>query len=204
MIEVMVVFAVLLFIAALYLPAVHQRQAARSPRINCVNNLKQVGLAFRTFALDNNDLYPMQTPATNGTLEIAAYAPVYVHFQIMSNELNTPKILLCPTETRRTAATNFGPNLDNRNMSYFVGLAANETNVQMFLAGDRNITTGSAPNRRFLDLTTNIPAGWTTELHNLQGNVGVADGSVQQFTSSLLREAIAATGDPTNRLAMPY
>src|SRR2546423_4232681 len=202
LIEVMVVFAVILFVAALYLPTLQQRHTGC--RINCVNHLKQVGLAFRTFSLDNNYRYPMQTPATNGTLEIAAYAPAYMHFQVMSNELTTPKILLCPQETQRTAATNFGPGLDNGRISYFVGLAANETNAQMFLAGDRNMTNGSATNRRFLDLTTNKVAGWTAELHNQQGNVCFADGSVQQFASWRLRQAIAATGDPTNRLAMPY
>ena len=81
-------------------------------------------------------------------------------------------------------------------------LAVNETNSQMFLTGDRNVTNGQAANSRFVDLTTNRPAGWTANLHKLQGNVGLADGSVQPMTSSRLRAAMAATGDPTNRLAI--
>jgi prepilin-type N-terminal cleavage/methylation domain-containing protein len=205
LIELMVVLAVLLFMVALFYPQVHRRPAVRSPRIACVNNLKQIGIAYRTFAIDNRDCFPMQTPLTNGgTLELAAFAPTYVHFQAMSNELTIPKILLCPAETHRTAATNFGPDLDNARISYFVGIDANQTNSQMFLSGDRNLTNGRASNRRFLDLTTNNPVGWTAELHQSQGNAGLADGSVQQFNNSRLREALANTGDSTNRLAMPY
>lgn len=199
----MVVLAMLLFVAAVYFPAIQHGPTAQ--RINCVNNLKQIGLGFRTFALDNQDCYPMQTPVTNGgTLELAAFGPAYLHFQVMSNELTTPKLLACPEDKKRTAATNWVTDLFNGRISYFVGLAANVTNSQMFLTGDRNVTNGQAANRRFVDLTTNRAAGWTADLHKLQGNVGLADGSVQQMTSSRLRAAIAATGDATNRLAMPY
>ena len=56
----------------------------------------------------------------------------------------------------------------------------------------------------FIDLTTNRPAGWTADIHQLQGNVGLADGSVQQLSSSRLQAQMAGTGDLTNRLAMPY
>jgi prepilin-type N-terminal cleavage/methylation domain-containing protein len=205
LIELMFVMAVLLIVAAIYLPAIQQRNHGRSPRINCVNNLKQVGLAFRTFSLDNNDHFPMQTPATNGTLELAAFCPAYLHFQVMSNELTTPKILLCAEDAQRpTSATNWTSDLSNGKISYFVGLAADEAHPQMFLTGDRNVTNGQAANSRFVDLTTNRPVGWTHELHKVQGNIGLADGSVQQFSTARLQEALAATGDSTNRLAMPY
>jgi hypothetical protein len=36
-----------------------------------------------------------------------------------------------------------------------------------------------------------------------QGNVGLADGSVQGFSSTALRRALENTGVETNRLAMP-
>ena len=206
LVELIVVLAGLLFLAAIFLsPTGIPRSRGRSQRINCVNNLKQIGLGYRTFSLDNQDCYPMQTAmASGGTLELAAFAPAYLHFQVMSNELMTPKILVCPEDKNRTAATNWISDLFNGKLSYFVGISANETNAQMLLSGDRNITNGQPANSRFIDLTTNRPAGWTADIHQLQGNVGLADGSVQQLSSSRLRAQMAGTGDLTNRLAMPY
>jgi hypothetical protein len=60
----------------------------RALSIQCINNLKQFGLAVRQWALDNNDFTPPDIVC-------------------MSNELNTPKVLVCPAETTRPIAANF-------------------------------------------------------------------------------------------------
>jgi prepilin-type processing-associated H-X9-DG protein len=44
---------------------------------------------------------------------------------------------------------------------------------------------------------------WTAELHVNQGNVLMADGSVQSFNQKSLQEAMINTGFATNRLAVP-
>jgi len=67
--------------------ALEQAQA-RGQRIQCVNNLKQLGLAARTWALDNGDNFPAELIQ-------------------MTNEMSTPKILHCPSDSARTEATNF-------------------------------------------------------------------------------------------------
>lgn len=180
------------------------RPHARSKRINCTNQLKQIGLAFKQWALDQNDKFPMQVPATNGgTMELVGSGIAYVHYLVLSNELNTPKILICPTDTNRLAATNWS-SLRNHNLSYFVGLNADDTNPQSFLAGDDNIAVANIkPGRGLLELWTNSPVAWMTTRHIKQGNVGLADGSVQGYSNSRLREALCYTGMSTNRLVIP-
>jgi len=56
-------------------------------------------------------------------VELVEIGIVYLHFQVMSDELNTPKLLICPQHARRNFATNFA-GLKNGHISYFVGLDA--------------------------------------------------------------------------------
>ena len=203
LVMLLVVVAVLAILAAMLLPALAAAKK-KAQRINCINNLKQCGLAFRIWEGDNGDKLPMDVPlAKGGTKEFDTGADTFRHFQVMSNELSTPKILICPEDTR-SVADNFA-RLKNQNISYFVGLDANESSPQMLLDGDRNITDVSEPQNGILKLVPGGPIGWTSAIHNNQGNVGLADGSVQQYSSSALREALRNSGDPTNtwRIALP-
>jgi prepilin-type processing-associated H-X9-DG protein len=40
-------------------------------------------------------------------------------------------------------------------------------------------------------------------MHNLQGNVAMGDGSVQQFSSARLKDALKNTDDAKNLIAFP-
>ena len=202
LVGLLVIIAVLAILAAMLLPALASAKR-KARRIQCVNNLKQDGLAFRLWEGDNGDKYPMAVSTNKGgTMEYAEDGNAFRHFQVMSNELSTPKILVCPADDR-TPAANFAK-LKNKNVSYFVGLDAEiETRPQMLLTGDRNITNGIAPEHSILKLVPDQPAGWTEDLHNGQGNVGLSDGSVQQVTIDGLRNAIKNSGDATNRIALP-
>ena len=147
----------------------------------------------------------MQVSVTDGgTMELVESGAVYPHYQVMSNELNTPKLLLCPADTIRTAAASFTTNLSTGNVSYFVGVDAVDTAPQIFISGDDNFTVnGKKPKPGLLLLWTNSPVTWTKNRHEGQGNIGMADGSVQGFSSAKLQQALIATGMATNRLALP-
>jgi prepilin-type processing-associated H-X9-DG protein len=154
------------------------------------------------WAIDNKDLYPTEVSvALGGAMEPAVTNLPFI-FQVMSNELSTPKVLACPDDNRRLSATSFST-MASTNISYFVGLDATETNPACILSGDRNITNGMGVRAGILYATTNAPAGWTSAPHKGYGNLLFADGSVQQVSTKRLREAIANTGFQTNRLLMP-
>jgi hypothetical protein len=122
----------------------------------------------------------------------------------MSNELSTPKILVCPEDGRKTAATKFSTAFNDRNVSYFVGVDATEYYPQMFLTGDRNLAFERKPLQPGIFICTSYRSAlsWTETIHNRCGNIGLADGSVQHFDSNKLAVA-AARQECTNRLSIP-
>ncbi len=227
LIELVVVVATLTLLVAVLLPA---RAATRADvaRIYCVNNLKQVGLAFRTWSDTRSGRFPMKVAsseggAANGVPAAGAVAPsTWKIFQVLSNQLGAPKIVVCPADERYPHTNFLSVNsgtigrdfYNNTAVSYFVGVDADESQPQMFLSGDRNIGTGptrpyaygyspSSPsvNGAALSFGTNTITGtganlqWTDKMHQGQGNVLLTDGSVQQLSSARLREALPRTGD---------
>jgi len=174
-----------------------------SQRLACHSNLAQVGLAFRMWSDDHDKMNPMLVSTNqHGSLEYSDSSNVFRHFQCMSNELIDPKLLNCPADNR-TSATDFRE-LTNDNVSYFVGLNADETMPQMFLTGDRNLLVNDSPVQSgVVSIKSTDDIGWTQEIHHGQANIGLADGSVQQYTSSALQQAMRHTGTNVNRLAVP-
>jgi prepilin-type N-terminal cleavage/methylation domain-containing protein/prepilin-type processing-associated H-X9-DG protein len=66
LIELLVVIAILGIIASILLPALGQSKAA-AKRVQCVENLRQLGLATRLYWDENNDMtFRYQVGATNG------------------------------------------------------------------------------------------------------------------------------------------
>jgi prepilin-type N-terminal cleavage/methylation domain-containing protein len=244
LIELLVVIAIIAILAAMLLPAL-ARAKSKAVRIACVNNLRQVSLAFRVWQGDNNDRLPMAVSANQGgALEaVGQYASpansfnqnagiplspanppkgVFDMFLVMSNEVNTPKILFCQGEYQnaRQLAAVFGavpagsPQVgftSDNNVSFFVGVDAQDTYPQMLLIGDHNIGPQSGnnlpqpglasgiygdANTRFVSMGTNSTAAWADNQHGKSGNnVGLVDGSVSTLSRSGLVAALQNSGD---------
>jgi hypothetical protein len=201
---VIVVFALVVIIAILFPRPTNAH--ANGPRIHCMNNLKQLGLAFRIWSGDNNDKYPMAVSVTNGgAMEaIQGGAPLVV-FQVMSNELSTPKILFCPADDKHDYATNFGPSLSAQNVSYFANSDISNEFSAGFASGDDNLETNSFPLKSGISLVlSNTPLGWTAARHKSAGNLMMADGSGQSMNNSGLTQWLLSTNVSTPfHLAIP-
>ncbi|MGA2179374.1 MAG: hypothetical protein ABSH15_07315 [Verrucomicrobiota bacterium] len=208
--EVLVVIFVMAFAVALLLPALAAAKR-KHVRIGCVSNLKQIGIAYRLWEGDHGDKYPMAVLVTNGgAMELVATGNVAACFQVMSNELSTPKILLCPEDTHRTYATNFSTGFSDANISYFLNPDAVETYPQMIMVGDDNLLVNGKPVQPGILLWTNQTIAWTKDRHHGVGNIGMADGSAMQVTSEGFQRAnrevingALAPGPVTNRWLIP-
>ena len=224
--EVVVIVAVLAIVFGLMIPGLIQ-DGAKANRITCNNYLKNIGLAYRIFATDNQGLYPFQIPTngmpgkdqdtstSGGTLEFASDAgSAWRHFVVLSNELSSPKLLFCPADKERTAArhfsqftNHFSQFTDNRFLSYTVGMSATDDRPQSVLSGDRNLRLDGAPlSNVVVSFRSNANVAFDQRIHVNAGNLLLGDGSVQQVTSDRLREqindAVIATREP-HKLVIP-
>ena len=192
LVELLVVIAIIAILAALLLPALNQSKA-RVKRIECVNNLHQLGIAFQVFTHDHNDKFPMAVPlAEGGSKEFvqngrAAGGDFYFsfrHFQALANEMGSPSILICPADTR-LPATNFAA-LQNSNVSYFVGVNAEYSQPVSILAGDRNLAANPPQNSTILHGGADVRLRWTWEMHQFKGNILFAGGQVEEWNNAAL------------------
>jgi len=207
LVEMLVVIAIIGILAALLLPALTGGKE-RAKRILCETQLQQMGIAFQSFSHDHDSKFPMQVSTADGGSQDVLQAEgstngifyiEYRYFQPLGGILETPRILVCPTDTRLPALS-FNV-LQNSNVSYFVGVNAEYNQPMSILAGDGNLAASTT----MLHVTTGGRLTWDSKLHAYKGNVLFADGHVEEWkdgttTVSSRSDILLPTmgGSPTN------
>lgn len=168
---------------------------------NCAKQLRSVGIAFLLYAGDYGDLFP--AALIRDDLWLTDYDKALVSaWQRLSNELATPRLLVCPGDTR-FAAVNF-ESMTRSNLSYFMSIDASPDRPQMILAGDRNISSnGVQIGPGVFDPGTNCILTTTKELHRGVACLLFVGGVVTKYRASHPPESGLSLTIATNRLAIP-
>ncbi len=198
-----VVVGVLALLGLLMLSAGTEAQG-NDQTVLCMNNLKQIFLAFKTFSIDNDGRFPMALNGKDGgSREFVAGGNAFRHFQTLSNELDKPNVLICPADDRKPAID--FTRLVDTNVSYFVGVDANSKQPRMWMAGDRNLTVnGLAAKPGLISLKSTETVGWGEGLHNRKGNLLTTQPALlPSVTEPRLALLLRGTGTNINRLAIP-
>jgi prepilin-type processing-associated H-X9-DG protein len=210
-IELIVVVVIFGVLAAMLLQS-KTRARGGSNRITCLGNLREIGTAYRLWAVEHGDLMPFQQTASNGGWkDLLTNADqgrnCWTNYAMMSNyHGRQPKHLVCPKDGR-WAAEEFATK-DNTHLSYFVGVSANDTHLQSILGGDRNLGPGTVPDSEYgfspksgkgNDVAVPIsgPVSWSLKMHSGVGNILLGDGSVQPTTSVSFRRDWLSHAEPT-------
>jgi len=187
---------------------------ARSDRVVCFNNLRQIGVGYSNFGLEHDGQPPwLVTMNLGGNTNHPLKQNLYVQFSVLSNFIGTPKLLTDPSDRRRglnpawhwgtTDGGLWNPAHQNKGVSYFLGIDGTFRIPRAVLSGDRNIEAppspgygpvGESPSYLVHPATTR----WTNDVHGASGNLLFYDGSVDQTDTERLRDAFR------NRPGVPF
>ena len=196
LIELLVVIAIIAILAAMLLPALSKAKSA-ALTIQCLNNLKQWGLATQIYVADNNDFLPREgsanppkTPSTAGDqnnwyclLPLGIGQPWYYanDWRTNANIDVGHSIWICPSNARRSNGNNLFHYCLNDG---FDGIGANDhTDIKI------TAVPFSPTAVVWMFDSKNLPAWGSqnyvhTTLHNNGANFVFLDGHAKRFKNT--------------------
>jgi prepilin-type N-terminal cleavage/methylation domain-containing protein/prepilin-type processing-associated H-X9-DG protein len=192
LIELLVVIAIIAVLAAMLLPAL-ARAKSKAKATQCINNHKQMTLAFIMWGDENND---GKYPWCEGPGRLTkTTSPMRTNWLCLEPYARNTHIFTCPADTRRTPMRDWSVlllNFDFRtNLSYLFCNDAYPTRPLSILVGD-NYFSSDYPANNTLALPNNSAGGayysfnrgkiirqgwWKDVRHNNQGVLSFCDGS---------------------------
>lgn len=182
---------------------------SRPDTLVCQANLGQIGRGYQLWAADHGDRNPFLVSSNEGGLRGVYLANnSWYQFAWISNQLGSPKVLVCPADTNTTrVAKDFSrrpdggflnANYQNNAISYFIGMHA-QFYPRSILGGDRNISGGtpsSGCSYAMLGALTSLEgrsgslATWRSDIHAQKGHLLFNDGAVEEVNTIGLRASL--------------
>jgi len=108
LIELLVVIAIIAILAAMLLPALAKAKE-KAKKVNCINNLHQLGIGFLMYLNDNREFIPRATSGNNSsTMWWMLIIPNIGGSN--TNDLTRAQVLICPSYPDKTEAVCYAVN----------------------------------------------------------------------------------------------